>query len=218
MNLYDTPLQYHISSWSQLPQCLSNTSKYLHIRVGEFLNSDIKATRITVEHDQFGILFAYLVDASGSLLCPGDDGMIKELSPEKILKELAKFGFLVTYDPVSNLKEAQIDFLKTLDKLNYDKIRTLSVWEVVNGVKQFTKYIVAFLSGPNPYWLNSNYCPSKQEYNKAIQSGTAFNVSALSEAKQLRWTWLDGFVANIEDVIRDYDNYTQTKEGAVKDE
>lgn len=205
-------LKYRISSWKQLPKCLSNNSKYLHIRVGEYTANTLSGTRILIEHELLGTLFACLVNAHGELLCKNSQDVIFELTPTQILQELEKFGFFVIYNPVSDLSGDQIDFLITINKLKYDKIRILSVWNIEHGAKQLKEYVVAFLAQDNPQWLNASYSPSHSEFVSALSQGTAFNVSSLSECAQYNWAWLHNFVANIDDVISDYANANNSME------
>ncbi|MBQ3184625.1 MAG: hypothetical protein IJB54_01435 [Firmicutes bacterium] len=205
-------LKYKISSWKQLPKCLSNKSKYLHIRVGEYTTEELSGTRIVVEHEILGTLFACLVNAHGQLLSKNDEGVIFELTPGQILQELEKFGFLIVYNPISELSGNQIEFLMTINKLKYDKIRILSVWNIEHGEKQFKEYVVAFLAKDNPQWLNASYAPSYTEFVAAVSNGSAFNVSSLSECSNYNWSWLHNFVANIDDVINDYANSSKSME------
>lgn len=208
----NTPLRYKISSWKQLPKCLSNTSGLLRLRVGEYTSEPLFGIRISVEHEILGTLFACLVNAHGNLLSKNEKGTLSELTPDQVIEELAKFGFLVTYDPVSALPQKQVEFLQTINKLKYDKIRILSVWYSVHGVKHFKDYIVAFLNQGNPQWLNAGYSPSESEFMKSLSNGTALNLSALSECNNFTWEWLHNFVANIEDVLKDQSNVSNVAE------
>lgn len=208
----NAPLRYRISSWKQLPKCLSNNSRDLHIRVGEYTADELSALRISVEHKLLGTLFVCLVNAHGTLLRKNDKDVVFELTPTAVLAELEKFGFLVEYNPATELDASQIEFLSTINKLKYDKIRLLSVWTMEHGVKQFKEYVVAFLAQDNSQWLNASYSPSSSEFTQAITNGTAFNVSALSECSQYDWAWLHNFVANIGDVISDNANASKDVE------
>ena len=63
------PLRYNISDWHQAVQCLSNNSEHLHINVSDYVQNDsIRGTKISVIHDMYGTLFAYIVDAVGELV------------------------------------------------------------------------------------------------------------------------------------------------------
>lgn len=200
----NTPLQYQISNWKQLSKCLSNNSKELHIKVTEFIQDDrLSGTRIAVHHDVFGVLFSYIVDASGSIISDFDPNISPNLTVDQILIQLAKFGFLVKFKENENLSGDQIQYLMTLDSLHFDKLRILNFWKSVNGVKQFTTVVVAFQVQYLPDWLNSGYSPNQDEYTTALNNGWAINLSSISKDKHYRWDWLYNWVANISDIISD---------------
>lgn len=200
------PLRYKISSWRQLPQCMSNNSRELHISVTDFIQCDIlSGFRIQIKHDKLGILFACVLNSSGTLVsCPKCNATY-EFTPSQILSELEKYGFLVEYNPEANLSGDQLQYLMTLNDLHYDKIRLLNVWEIdsITGEKIYNTQVVAFISSVNPYWLNNGYSCSKSEFNSALNSGSACNLTMISDTRKYNWSWLSGFVANIEDVIQD---------------
>lgn len=199
------PLRFRISNWSQLADCKSNNSSELFIRVTNFIQDcRLSGTRIRVEHKVFGVLFACVVNAKGGIISNQDDGhTVFELTPAQILAELAKYGFLVDYSPVKALPGDQLQYLMTLRDLHFDKLRYVSVWDIVNGQKQFISYVVAFKAEENGDWLNNGYSPSRLEYITALENGSALNVSNISASKNYNWSWLVGFVANIDDVVRD---------------
>ena len=99
-------LRYNISDWKQLTQCLSNTSSAYHIKVREANDGDyLQGTIIEVVHDKLGVLFSYLVDASGNLIDTRSSGKY-DLTVAEVLDELSRFGFLITFDRVRYLSEA----------------------------------------------------------------------------------------------------------------
>ena len=201
------PLRYNISSWHQLPKCLSNTSSELHIKVADMLqNNELTGTRISIEHSRFGVLFATVVHATGMLIEQNSYTIPTELTPAQILNELARYGFYVTYDPISELSGAQIEYLLVVDKLGYDKIRLVSLPDADTQTSRADDYVVAFQVEANPLWVNANYAPSAAEFRKAICDGTAFNLSAISKTEKFSWGWLRNFVANIKDVVADFAN------------
>ena len=197
------PLRYRISSLRQLPCCLSNNSHSLKIHVSDFTNNDLlEGFRITVEHPTMGILFACLLDAKGTFITGLDKkSPSHEFTIDQILAELRKFGFLIEYRPALNLSGDQIQYLMTLNKLGFDKIRILNVWKTVREEKSFTWYVVAFRACPHGDWLNDGYSPSQKEFQAALMNGTAMNLTDVSKTRQFRWDWLD-YVANIDDLIR----------------
>lgn len=201
---YRTPLRYQISNWKQLPNCKSNNSKQLHLHVTDFIqNNDINGVRITLDHDVYGELFSYVVNASGSLVSTFDKDIEYELTTDEILTQLAKYGFLITFHSWEDLSGDQVQYLMTLQNLHFDKIRLLSVWDAPNGVKEFKLHVVAFQVEQLPDWLNAGYAPSKTEFLDALNSGYAINISAISETRNYRWDWLYNWVADIGDVLAD---------------
>ncbi len=202
------PLRYKISSWRQLPNCLSNNSRELRIHITDFFNNDeLRGFRISLEHTTMGVLFCCVLQARGSLITDEDEYGASELTPTEILKELYKYGFYITYEPIHALSGNLLDYLITLDKLGYDKIRILNVWHSTdNGSTESDTKIVAFQSNPLGDWLNNGYSANRKEFLDALDAGTAINLTDTSRTKNFRWDWLYGNVLNIEDIIEDNAN------------
>ncbi len=197
------PLRYNISDWHQLVEVKSNNSRDLFITVSDFLHDDrISGTRIQVNHKYYGVLFACVVNAQGSMISEFEENLVYELTPKQILLQLAVFGFNVTYEPKKHLSGNQLDFLMTIQGLGFDKLRVLNVWHTENGVKAFKWYVAAFNIKENPEWINNGYSPSEKEYTTALSNGSAMNISALIKEKHWDWSWLD-YVANINDILED---------------
>lgn len=199
------PLRYEITSWRQLPKCLSNNSRELRIHITDFFNNEeLRGFRISVEHTSMGVLFCCVLQARGSIITPEDEDFTHELTPEEILAELHKFGFYITYVPIKGLSGNLLDYLITLDKLGYDKIRVLNVWKRgSNGLQEFETKIVAFQVNPHGDWLNNGYSASAKEFLDALNDGTAINLTDTSRTKNFRWDWLYGKVLSIEDIIEE---------------
>lgn len=196
-------LRYNISSWNQLSKCMSNNSRDLHIHVNTIIHDcRLSGTIIKVDHIAFGTLFACLVEGSGPLLSAGDNGVIPEFGTDDILRELRKFGFYVTYNPAAHLDGEQIQYLMILDQLGFDKIRLLNVYSWENGSQQFTPKVVAFDIAHHGDWLNNGYSASEAEFTKALNDGSAINISGMSEKNNFRWDWLT-YVANIKDILKE---------------
>lgn len=203
-------LRYKISNWRQAVRCQSNNSRDLRIRVTDFLDEDkLQGTRISVEHNEFGCLFCCIVGASGTIVSTLDGQVDFEFKTADILKELAKFGFLISYEPNEHLSGDQVMYLMTLASLNYDKIRLLSVWKVENAQKVFNNYIVAFNIHANEQWLDASYSPSESEFVKALTDGSAINVTAMTKNLNFKWDWLYNWVADINDIIADNEGCLQ---------
>lgn len=200
------PLRYKISSWHQLPQCMSNNSIELKISVTDFINNNnLSGTRIQVMHPELGVLFACVVNADGNIISCAKCNQIFEFTPAQIISELEKYGFLIEYNPESSLSGDQLQYLITLNNLDFDKIRVLNVWSTdrYTNVKSFKTMIVAFLSQIHPYWLNNDYSCSEQEFTKALNRGSAINLTEISKTKKYDWSWLKGFVGSIPDILQD---------------
>ena len=197
------PLRYNISNWHQLEDVRSNNSRDLRIHVSDFIQSNVlTGTRIQITHRNYGVVFACVLNAHGNLVSDYDDELAIELTTRQILTELEKYGFLVTYEPRKHLPGDQLEYLITLKELGYDKIRIMNVWKIINGVKVFKWYVVVFNVKNNIDWINNGFSSSESEFSKAIQSGSAINISSISKTKKWSWNWLD-YVANIDDILKD---------------
>ena len=194
-------LRYRISDISQLPQCKSNNSRDLSIKVEQLLNNPIlNGTKVSVCHTDFGVLFSTVLDASGNMV-DSKVGGIQNMSWDIIKQELAKYGFVVDYRPEEKLSKAQIEYLKTLNNLRFDKIRFISVYHVDKNSSETRTELVAFNVASNPMWLHNTYNPSYTEYIQAISSGTAMCLSNISETQGFSWTWLWNKVLSITDIL-----------------
>lgn len=198
-----TPLRYNISNWLQLSECKSNNSVDLFITVKQIIDDGshrLQGTNILVNHNQYGTLFACLVNSSGSLLTPDpDSGIIKEFSTDEILAELNKFGFDVTFSINQHLSGDQISFLMTVNDLGYDKLRRILVQDKTN---HYVEYIVVFNVEKCPDWLDEDYVCGLKPFVNALTTSGAMNLTDLEQTKGFDWTWLT-YVANIDDIIRD---------------
>ena len=195
-------LRYSISNWDQLTKCRSNNSADLYITVDHVFNDKrLNGTVIRVTHSDFGVLFVCTINASGTILTPENSGIISEFTTDDILRELKKFGFDITFNLEAGLSGDQLDYLMTLDALDFDKIRTLDVYTYDKvSTRIFTQYIVAFNIEKCPKWIKQNYCEDEKSFLEALNAGGAMNLTYISQTKQFDWTWLD-YVANIKDII-----------------
>ena len=196
-------LQYSISDIHQLSGAMSNNSRDLSISVTDFIQDDrLSGTRIQVRHNQFGVLFACVLNAHGTMVTEFNDNLTVEPTTAELLAELEKYGFLITYNPHKSLPINQIEYLVTLKGLGYDKLRVLNVYTYENGIKKFQWYVVAFNVRDKSNWINNGYSPSDKEFTDALKRGSAINISALSKTNNWSWSWLD-FVADIDDILKD---------------
>lgn len=192
----NAPLRYRIDSWDSLTKCLSNTSRDLWIDVNKAISNDkFCGTVISVKHPEFGTLFACVVDGQGELL----DNRVPMLAAKEILNQLALFGFYVEFSGVVALSTKQLKLLKSAYDLGMNKIRVMSVYG--SDVESAKTYIVAFDDAKNGDWLNNMYSPSRAEFSKALLDGVAANISAASKKDNMNWSWLEGSVMNIYDIL-----------------
>lgn len=201
----DTKLRYQIDCWEKLPNCMSNTSRKLHIHVSKFMNdATIHGLRVAVKHEEYGTLFSCIVNGRGSLI----DETVESFSRPDILKELSRFGFLVRFEENSQILESQLHLLRGAYDLGFDMVRILSVWKLVRGSQEFKTHIVAFTSSSTPIqnWLNNMYSPSFSEYKDALVEGQAIDLTTLSKDKHLDWSWLYNDIYNISDVLAKYNS------------
>lgn len=198
------PLRYRISDWRQLKNCLSNNSKDLSISVTTFLQDDrLNGLRIQVIHEDFGVLFACVIDAKGRIVTDINDEEQPEFTVAQILTELKKYGFLIEYHPTEHLPGNQLSFLINVSNLGFDKLRIMNVWRWENGVKVFNQNIVVFNSKEHPDWLNAGYSASQTEFKDALMNSSAVNITLVSEVNNYNWSWLYNFVASISDILED---------------
>lgn len=204
------PLRYNISNWSQLSLCKSNTNKELQIEVTKFINNEnLEGARIVVKHPRFGVLYAVVVNPSGNMVVDSSNGeYLPQVTVGQILNELARFGFIVEYNPVEALSGEQIQFLMTIRDLLYDKIRILPVrykttYTITTGVTKTKLHVVAFKVSEHPYWLNADYSATEAEYLKGLEDGSVFNVTNVTGSDTFSWNWLEGWVGDINDIVRD---------------
>lgn len=199
------PLRYEIDDWSQIVQCQSNCSTYLHLTCSQIMDKTLSGTIIRVEHEKFGCLFAYMVSGSGTLLNEQVDGMYHEWDPEDVLLELEKYGFYIRFARPYNIDGPQLDNLIDVQKLGMDKIRYMFI--TFNGKDLFdrpthapgTQQIVAFDINSHPEWLANTYVCSKKEFSAALMNGTAVNLTNI--LNRYDWSFLQGKVLNIPDIL-----------------
>ena len=198
-------LQYKISSWDQLSKCQSNNSVDLSIKVRHFVNStELNGTNVSVIHKDYGTLLSYTIFPQGEMITDITKDDIPKMTSEILLDELKRYGFYIVYEEESHLPLGQVDLLKTLAGLKFDKIRILSIHDI-SDVWEDTIRVTAFSIERKPNWLNSGYSPSVKERREAILDGSAFNVSGLPEAKKYDWSFLYNSIQDIHTLIDEND-------------
>lgn len=200
------PLRYEIDDWSQVTQCQSNCSSYLHLTCTVVLDPTLSGTIIRVEHERFGCLFAYLVSGSGSLLNEQVDGMYHEWEPEDLLLELEKYGFYIQFAKPYNITSDQLDNLIDIQKLGMDKIRYMFVRFSDSDLFDRPTHspgswqLISFDINSHPEWLQNTYQCSKKEFVDAMVDGTAVNLTKI--VNRYDWSFVEGKVLSIPDILQ----------------
>lgn len=185
--------------------CRSNNSPDLKINVSTFMqNDEIVGKHVEVYHPIYETLFAYTITPKGGLITEFDD-TTDVMHTSTLLNELKRYGFYVDYVEEFNLSSGQIDLLRTVSGLHYDKLRLVAVHED-RDYDIVKNYIIAFNMKTHSQWLNSNYSPSRIEFNQALLDGSAFNISNMEYASQYNWSWIYNAVFDIDEILSRYDN------------
>ena len=197
------PLRYNISNWLQLTECKSNNSADLYITVKQVIDDGshrLTGLIILVQHNQYGTLFACMVNADGTLLTKDQNSeIIWEFTTDEITKILATFGFDITFHINQHLSGDQISYLMTLSDLGFDKLRRL----IVQGLDgRYSEYIVVFNVAKCPEWIANDYVCGIKPFLESLNNSGAMNLTDLEQTKGFDWTWLT-YVANIDDIIED---------------
>lgn len=202
----NTILQYQISDWSQLSKCCSNNSPDLKICVSKYIqNFDIEGTKVEVKHPQYGTLFAYTIRPKGNLITNINCQDLEVMHSQTLLNELRRYGFYVDYVEEANLSSGQVNLLKTIQGLKFDKLRIFAVHDIADDFNSSLR-ITAFNMQNHDQWLNAGYSPSKKEWESAILDGSAFNVSGLEEANNYSWDWLYNAIYDIDEILMRYED------------
>lgn len=192
-------LQYNISDWSQSTKCLSNNSKSLYITVDKYINNaDFQGKVVKVNHSTLGVLFAAVVNGSGSIVSDTDDDsfQLEWLDTSQILEQLEKFGFDITYREDIHLPGGQLTLLSKLWELGYDKLTKVSVSV---DAKIIRTYVVGFRSDKALELLTWGLKISVQKFQKMCADGYVINIDSMSESS-FSWSWLI-HVFNISDIL-----------------
>lgn len=197
----DRLLRYEVASLCELPDCMSNNSRKLHLTYDEVLSDSLCGSVIRVVHDDFGCLFAYTLHASGTDLSVSCSGTLHELTVQEISKELEKYGFIVTFSDRVSLDDMQFKLLCTANELNMNKIRIMYVdrKDLASCAR-----LVAFDAQNLSSWLSNLKTCSFDEFCKALESGYAVNLTRAEGGltPPHNWAFLEGKVLNIEDVLK----------------
>lgn len=199
-------LQYQIDCWEDLSKCKSNTCPELSISVSKYLhNYDIEGIKISVNHPKYGTLFAYTINPKGMLVAPGAVSGRPEMTHDILFTEIARYGFYVSFTEYIHLSWDQVKFLRTIQGLGFDKIRLLPVYDNRTN-RPIDSIGVAFKIDSNEAWINPGYAASEQEFEKAVISGTALNLSKLPGFEKNSWDWMYNAIFDIDYLLMRYDN------------
>lgn len=198
-------LNYKISNWNELPQCLSNNSKDLRLAYFDIHDKELDGKLIQVTHKKYGVLSSFLIECDGVLLSSynNEDNFIHEFTPEEILEELCKFGFNIIYEPEKHLDGDQLDYLMSIQKLGYDKIRLMTIVRkrTAPGQRQCRTVLVAFNTDKHLNWCYNTYQCPEYEFLNALNDGSATNLTEISKKNKFNWAFMEDYVLNIDDIL-----------------
>ena len=156
---------------------------------------------IKVNHANYGVLFAAMINGSGSLISKEDEegNDLPFLTTEEILKQLEKFGFYIEYNVESNLPSNVIAYLSELYNLGYDKITQVYLESTsVSGSKVWRPTVIVMKSyQDNDDLLTFNCRLFRDKFYKKLEANSIINVT---HEDNMEWSWLN-YIANISDLL-----------------
>lgn len=142
-----------------------------------------------------------MIKGSGTLISKNDeDGRaLPFLTTDQILEQLAKFGFIITYDVKSNLPGNIISYLSMLYDLGFDKITRVCVEDhVVDGVMYYRPTTIVMKTElGNDDLLTFECRVASQKFRDKLVANSIMNVS---NEPGMTWDWLK-YMANISDIL-----------------
>lgn len=206
--LCNDKLRYEIDSWDEITGCQSNNSPKLHLTYDVALGRSLSGQIIRVEHDDYGCLFSYVVEASGVDVSCAPNGTVFQLATDELLMELEKYGFIVKFSKCLQLSDAQYQLLMSSQLLGMSKIRIMYVdmTEKRNGFDddyERKPYLVMFKTDKLPMWLSNGKVCSKQEFEDALAKGYAVNLTECEGGLHGNdWSFLTDKVLNVSDILK----------------
>lgn len=201
-------LRYEIDSWDQITGCQSNNSPKLHLTYDVALGRSLSGQIIRVEHDDYGCLFSYVVEASGVDVSCSSNGAVFQLTTDELLMELEKYGFIVKFSTCLQISDAQYQLLMSSQLLGMSKIRIMYV-DMTEKRNRFDDnyerkpYLVMFKTDKLPMWLSNGKVCSKQEFEDALAKGHAVNLSECEGGLHGNdWSFLTDKVLNVCDILK----------------
>ena len=194
-------LRYRISNWNQITQCRSNNSRNLSLSLSKFLDGKrLQGYGIKVNHANYGVLFAALIEGIGTLITKTDEegADIPFLTTDEILKQLMKFGFYITYNLAKNLPQEEFDYLSKLEDLGYDKITRIALESFdTNGNKVWRPAVIVMKSEFNTDMLVFECKVTRKTFNERLTKNVILNIT---NEPGMNWEWVT-YIANIADVL-----------------
>lgn len=206
--LCNDKLRYEIDSWDEITECQSNNSPKLHLTYDVALGRSLSGQIIRVEHDDYGCLFSYVVEASGVDVSCAPNGTVFQLATDELLMELEKYGFIVKFSKCLQLSDAQYQLLMSSQLLGMSKIRIMYV-DMTEKRNRFDDdyerkpYLVMFKMDKLPMWLSNGKVCSKQEFEDALAKGYAVNLTECEGGLHGNdWSFLTDKVLNVSDILK----------------
>ena len=201
-------LRYEIDSWDQITGCQSNNSPKLHLTYDVALGRSLSGQIIRVEHDDYGCLFSYVVEASGVDVSCSSNGTVFQLTTDELLMELEKYGFIVQFSTCLQISDAQYQLLMSSQLLGMSKIRIMYV-DMAKKHNRFDDnyerkpYLAMFKTDKLPMWLSNGKVCSKQEFEDALAKGYAVNLTECEGGLHGNdWSFLTDKVLNVSDILK----------------
>lgn len=206
--LCNCKLRYEIDSWDEITGCQSNNSPKLHLTYDVALGRSLSGQIIRVEHDDYGCLFSYVVEASGVDVSCAPNGTVFQLTTDELLMELEKYGFIVKFSKCLQISNAQYQLLMSSQLLGMSKIRIMYV-DMTTKRNRFDDdyerkpYLVMFKTDKLPMWLSNGKVCSKQEFEDALAKGYAVNLTECEGGLHGNdWSFLTDKVLNVTDILK----------------
>lgn len=206
--LCNDKLRYEIDSWDEITGCQSNNSPKLHLTYDVALGRSLSGQIIRVEHDDYGCLFSYVVEASGVDVSCAPNGTVFQLTTDELLMELEKYGFIVKFSKCLQLSDAQYQLLMSSQLLGMSKIRIMYV-DMTEKRNRFDDdyerkpYLAMFKTDKLPMWLSNGKVCSKQEFEDALAKGYAVNLTECEGGLHGNdWSFLTDKVLNVSDILK----------------
>ena len=142
-----------------------------------------------------------MIRGTGSLITDVDEegNDIPFLTTEEILKQIAKFGFFVTYDVKSNLPTNVITYLSELYNLGYDKITEVYLGATSESGSRVWRPTVLVMKSyqDNDDILKFDCKLTQNKFQAKLAANSIINVT---HEEGMTWDWLH-YIANISDLL-----------------